>query len=175
MDVETPAVPSPAAPEQGARLARRGPVRSPRDLVAGAILVALAAFALATGAPLEGGTLRAMGPGMLPRAVAAAVGVAGLLLVGFSFARFGLRLGRWPIRGPIFVTLAVVAFALTIRSVGLVLAGPLVVVVSGAASSDVRWKELVAFAVVMTAFCVVLFRSILGLPIPILSVGGFTW
>ena len=77
--------------------------------------------------------------------------------------------------GPIFVSLSVVAFALTIRSVGLVLAGPLVVVVSGAASSDVRWKELVAFAVVMTAFCVVLFRSILGLPIPILSVGGFTW
>lgn len=173
MDVETPAVPSPSPPAR-APLARKGPIRSPRDLLAGASLVALAAFALATGSRLDGGTLRAMGPGMLPRAVAAAVGVAGLLLVAFSFARPGLRLGRWPVRGPIFVSLAVIAFALTIRSVGLVLAGPLVVIVSGAASSDVRPKELVVFAVVMTTFCVVLFRYVLGLPIPILSVGSFT-
>jgi putative tricarboxylic transport membrane protein len=172
VDVDAPAVPTPApAPSTPAA---RGPIRSPRDLLAGASLVALAAFALATGARLDGGTLRLMGPGMLPRAVAAAVGAAGLLLVAYSLLRRGPRLGRWPLRAPLFVTLAVIAFALTIRSVGLVLAGPLVVLVSGAASSDVRPKELLVFAVAMTALCVVLFRYVLGLPIPILSIGGFT-
>ncbi|HEY6002050.1 MAG TPA: tripartite tricarboxylate transporter TctB family protein [Anaeromyxobacter sp.] len=168
MDVETRAAPSHApAP-------RRGAVRSPRDLLAGASLVVLSLLALASGSRLEGGTLRAMGPGMLPRAMAWAIGAGGLLLVVFSFLRRGPPLGRWPVRGPVFITLSVVAFALTIRSVGLVLAGPLVVLVSGAAASDVRPKELLVFALLMTAACVGLFRYVLGLPIPILTLPGFT-
>jgi putative tricarboxylic transport membrane protein len=172
--VATDAPPTAAHAPAPRQAAARGRVRSPRDLLAGACLVALALFALLGGARLEGGTLRAMGPGMLPRAVASAIGVAGLLLVGFAFLRRGPPLGRWPVRGPLFITLAVVAFALTIRSVGLVVAGPLVVLVSGAAASDVRPRELVVFAVVMTALCVGLFRYVLGLPIPILSIPGFT-
>ncbi len=165
LDVDAPAAPPPARP-------RRGRVRSPRDLLAGATLVALAAFALWSGARLEGGTLRAMGPAMLPRAVAAATGVCGLLLVLFSFLRVGGALGRWPLRGPLFVCLAVIAFSLTIRSVGLALAGPLVVIVGGAASPESRPKELVVFAIVMTALCIALFRYVLSLPIPVLYIPG---
>lgn len=171
MDADAPAGPSPApAPSDPKPASRR--VRSPRDLLAGASLVALAVFALSAGARLEGGTLRAMGPAMLPRAVDVAIGIAGLLLVAFSFFRSGPPLGRWPLRGPIFVSLAVVAFSLTIRSVGLVLAGPLVVIVAGAGTAEVRPRELVIFAIVMTALCVGLFRYVLGLPIPILIVPG---
>ncbi len=174
MDVDAPSAVSVAPSGRGGGTGRRGRVRSPRDLLGGAALVALAAFALTSGAGLEGGSLRAMGPAMVPRAVAAAIGIAGLALVAFSFLRSGPSLGRWPIRGPLFVSLAVVAFSLTIRSVGLVLAGPLVVIVGGAGSAEVRPKELVVFALVITAACVGLFRYLLGLPIPILTVGGFT-
>jgi putative tricarboxylic transport membrane protein len=175
VDIDAPATPPAPAPSPAPRqAAARGRVRSPRDLVAGASLVALAILALLGSARLEGGTLRAMGPGMLPRAMAAAIGVGGLLLVLLSLLRRGPPLGRWPIRGPILITLSVVAFALTIRTVGLALAGPLVVLVSGAAAQDVRPRELVVFAVVMTALCVGLFRYVLGLPIPILSIFGFT-
>jgi putative tricarboxylic transport membrane protein len=147
-------------------------VRSPRDLLGGLCLVALALFALATGARLEGGTLRAMGPGMLPRAVAVLILVSGIALAAFSFLREGGALGRWPLRGPFFVSVAVLAFSLTIRSVGLALAGPLVVIVGGLASAETRPKELVVFAVVMTVLCIVLFRYVLGLPVPVLRVGG---
>ncbi len=150
----------------------RGLVRSPRDLLAGALLVALAALALRTTARLDAGTLRALGPGMLPRAVAAGVGAVGLAIVALSFVRRGPPLGRWPLRGPLFVSLGVVAFALTIRTVGLAVAGPLVVLVSGAASADTRPRELVVFALAMTALCVGLFRYALGLPIPVLVVPG---
>ena len=149
-----------------------GRIRSPRDFVAGLSLVALALFALWAGAPLDAGTRRAMGPGMLPRYVALGVGAVGLLLVVASLVKSGGRLGRWPLRGPFFVSLAVVAFALTIRTVGLALAGPLVVIVSGAASAESRPKELVIFAIVMTAFCIGLFKYALGLPIPVLLLPG---
>ncbi len=174
MDVGSPTASPPAPPSPDPHPGpRRRRIRSPQDLLAGASLLALAALALWKGARLEGGSLRAMGPGMLPRAVAWTIGFAGALLVALSLLRRGASLGRWPIRGPLFVSLAVVAFALTIRSVGLALAGPLVVVVGGAAAADVRPGELVVFALVMTALCVVLFRYVLGLPIPILSIPGF--
>lgn len=151
---------------------RRGPIRSPRDFLAGASLVALAAFALWAGAPLDAGTLRVLGPGMLPRAVAACVGVAGLAIVAFSLVKGDAPLGRWPLRGPVFVSLAVLAFALTIRTAGLAVAGPLVVIVGGAASAESRPRELVVFALVMTALCIGLFRYALSLPIPVLIVPG---
>ncbi len=151
---------------------RRRWIRSPRDLLAGTTLVAISAFALLTTAKLDEGTLRALGPGMLPRAVAAAVGAVGLAIVAISLLRPGPRLGRWPLRGPLFVSLGVVAFALTIRTVGLAVAGPLVVVVSGFASAETRPRELVVFAIAMTAFCIGLFRYALSLPIPVLVIPG---
>jgi putative tricarboxylic transport membrane protein len=154
--------------------AARGRVRSPRDLLAGASLLALALFALWATAPLDAGTRRAMGPGMLPRVVAIAIGAVGLGLAAASFLKRGEELGRWPLRGPFFISLAVLAFALTIRTVGLALAGPLVVIVSGAATSDSRPKELVVFALVMTALCVGLFKYALGLPIPVLRLGDLS-
>jgi len=148
-------------------------IRSPRDFLAGLSLVALAAFALTTTAGLDAGALRGLGPGMLPRSVATGVGAVGLAVVALSLLRRGPPIGRWPLRGPLFVSLGVVAFALTIRTLGLAVAGPLVVVVSGFASAETRPKELVVFALVMTAFCVGLFRYALSLPIPVLVIPGF--
>lgn len=151
---------------------RRGIVRAPQDFAAGASLVALSLFALWATADLDVGRLRAMGPGMLPRTVAGLVGIAGLVLTVISCLRAGEGLGRWPLRGPFFVCLAVIGFALTIRTVGLVVSGPLVAIVSSAASPDTRVREILVFAVVITAFCVALFRYALHLPIPILILPG---
>jgi putative tricarboxylic transport membrane protein len=158
-------------PEESA-VPRRGFLRSPRELLAGVSLVLVAGFALATTAGLDAGTLRGLGPGMLPRTVALALGAVGMALVALALLKPGPPLGRWPLRGPVFVSLAVVAFALTIRSAGLAVAGPLVIVVSGAASPESRPRELVVFALVMTALCVGLFRYALGLPIPVLVIPG---
>jgi putative tricarboxylic transport membrane protein len=153
--------------------ARRGIVRAPRDLLAGALLLALAALALWASGPLDPGTLRSVGPGLVPRATAVGVGAAGLVLAVLSLTKAGEGLGRWPLRGPVFVTLALIGFALTIRTVGLAVAGPVVVVVSGAASEESRPRELAIFAIAMTAFCVGLFRYALALPIPVLRLPGF--
>ena len=151
---------------------RRRRIRAPQDLAAGLSLLAMAGLALWAGADLDAGRLRAMGPGMMPRAVAVLVGLTGLLLVAFAFLRAGEPLHRWAWRGPLFLTLGVVGFALTIRPVGLALAGPLVAMVGGAASPESRPKELLAFSVAITAFCILLFRVLLRLPIPVLNLPG---
>ncbi len=153
--------------------ARRGArVRAPQDLVAGASLIALALFALWASRDLGGGRLGTPGPGLLPRAVAALVGLAGAGLVAASFVRRGEVLARWSLRGPLFVTLGVVGFALTIRTPGLAVAGPLVALVGGAASPETRFRELLVFALAITAVCIGLFRYLLHLPIPILVLPG---
>jgi putative tricarboxylic transport membrane protein len=109
---------------------------------------------------------------MLPRVIALLVALAGVVLIAVSFARTGDPLGRLSLRAPLFITLGVVAFALTIRSPGLAVAGPLVALIGGAASPETRYKELAVFAVAITAVCVVLFRYLLHLPIPILFIPG---
>ena len=46
------------------------------------------------------------------------------------------------------------------------------VMVSGAASPETRWRELAIFAVAITVGCVLLFRVLLRLPVPILVIPG---
>ena len=151
---------------------RRGPIRGPQNFVAGLALVALALFAIYLVRDLPQGTLRAMGPAMLPRWLAIGVGLCGAALAVFGVIRDGDGLERWTFRGPIFVAIGIVAFALTIRVFGLVAAGPLALIIGGFASDETRPKELILFAVLMTAFCVGLFRYLLNQPMPILIIPG---
>jgi hypothetical protein len=145
-------------------------IRAPQNFVAGLALLAVAAIALLATADLESVRFYAVGSALLPRGVGTLLGVLGAVFVAGSFFRDGEPLGRWPLRGPLFIFLSVAAFAISIRTVGLALAGPLVAMISGAASPDTRPKELLLFAVVVTALSVALFRYILNLPIPILII-----
>jgi len=111
--------------------------------------------------------LGGMGPGMLPKSLAVLFGVLGALLVLGSVFEAGPPLERWSIRGPVFVALAIVAFGLTVRPLGLVVAGPVAIVIAAPASEEVRWVETIVVGVLMTAICVGLFKFALGLPIPL--------
>jgi putative tricarboxylic transport membrane protein len=142
-------------------------IRNPQDAAAGLFLVVLAAVAIWQSADLSVGTLRQLGPGMLPRTLAYAVGFCGLALLIGAFLRPGAGLERWSLRGPLFVLGAVIAFGLTIRPLGLAVAGPLVIVIGGFASHESRIVESVIFGAVMTAFCLFLFKVVLTLPIPV--------
>jgi hypothetical protein len=147
-------------------------IRNPQDALAGLTLVAVAVFALWATGPLSQGRLGAMGPGMMPRATAVLVGLAGLAVAIGALFTDGRRLERWSLRGPFFVCLALVAFAMTIRSMGLVVAGPLVAVISSAASPDTRVKEILIFGIGVTIFSIALFKYVLNLPIPVLVIPG---
>lgn len=147
-------------------------VRNFQDLLAGLVLVAVAVFALWASGNLSQGRLGALGPGMMPRATAVLVGVIGAFIALSAFFSPGPRLSRWSLRGPFFVCLALVAFAITIRWVGLMVAGPLVAIISGAASPETRIKEIIIFGVAVTIFSIALFKYVLNLPIPVLVIPG---
>lgn len=156
---------------------RHGPVRAPQSLAGGIFLIALAALALWLTRDLSRGTLSAMGPGMLPDWLAIGVGLCGVALVVLSFVKDGEALERWGLRGPLLVIAGILAFAVTIRpfslgglsipGLGLVVAGPLAIIIGGFASPDARLRELVILSLSLTPFCMFLFGDLLNLPIPI--------
>jgi putative tricarboxylic transport membrane protein len=150
--------------------------RDSRDLSAAACLLGIAAVATWQGSGLELGTLRQMGPGMLPRVLAVLVGACGGAIGVRSLLApqqkpapaSGAARGIWPaLRAPVYLMLAATAFGLSVRPLGLVIAAPLAIFVSTLASPETRRLESLWFAFGMTAFCVVLFRRMLGLSIPV--------
>jgi hypothetical protein len=149
---------------------RRRAIRSSQNFMAGLTLLGVAAIALFASADLGEGRFYAVGPALLPRAVATLLALIGAGLVAGGLMKEGDALTRWSLRGPLFLFIAVVAFALSIRTVGLAVAGPTVALISGAASPETRPRELLLFALLVTALSIGLFRYILHLPIPVLII-----
>ena len=64
----------------------------------------------------------------------------------------------------VFIIGSILAFAACIRPLGLVIASFATMVICAAAAEDVKWRETLIVAVVVTAFCSVLFPYGLNLP-----------
>jgi putative tricarboxylic transport membrane protein len=138
-----------------------------QDFVGGMAIIAAAAFAFWLARDLPAGSGGGMGPGTLPKGLAVLLGLLGLALAASSWFEKGERLARWSVRGPLLILGAVVVFGLAVRPLGLVVAGPLAIVIGAFASDEVRWKETLLFGAAMTLFCIGLFKFALGLPIPL--------
>jgi hypothetical protein len=164
-----------------------GFVKSPLDFAGGVFLLVLAALGFAGGFNLPTGTLSGIGSGLLPKSLAVLVAVFGAALVVQALLFEGERLERWHMRGPVFVLGAVLLFALIIRgstlnfggvfgipvlttvkvpALGLIVAGPIAIVVSAFADKSTRPGEIAVFAVAITLLCSILFKELLNLPIP---------
>jgi putative tricarboxylic transport membrane protein len=145
--------------------ASRSPIK--QDFGAGLFLIAIGLFALWQGWKLPLGTLRSMGAGMLPFSLAVMLCLGGVALIITSLVQKGEALEAWSIRGLIFIVGGVVVFAFTIQSLGLVFAGPLSMIIGSMASDEFDWKEAVIFSIILTGACALLFKTALGLPIPV--------
>lgn len=145
----------------------RGWIRSPQDFWGGVVLMALALFAFWAGSDLPGQRGFAFGPGTAPRIFAGLLLILGAAVTLIGLITDGPRLDRYAVRGPVLVTVAILAFAAMVRPAGLVLSAFATFVIAGMASKETRWVENIIAAVVLTAFCVLLFVKVLQLPFQI--------
>jgi Tripartite tricarboxylate transporter TctB family len=137
----------------------------------GVVLMAVAGLAIIGSRNLETGSLAEIGPGLFPRALAAFLMFTSALLLWRGWQPRTVPDSRFltgrSLRAVVAILGAVLVFGLTIRGLGLLLATPIAILVSGFAGSDTRWVELSIFAVALTVFCSGLFRFALSLPIPL--------
>ena len=137
------------------------------DLAFAAFLVALGALAFALASDLTVGTAAAMGPGYVPR------GLAGIIMIyGVGLGLRAAFTGRqaFPViawRPLLLISAAVALFAVLLPVVGLALTSLAVVICSGLAAYDVRLRENALLAVALSIFAVLLFVTVLGLPIQV--------
>jgi putative tricarboxylic transport membrane protein len=143
-------------------------VRGPQDFVGGLALMAIAGFALWASSDLQGMHGFSFGAGTAPRmfgflllALGAGVAVTGILSDGPAHATYA-----W--RGPLFVTLAILSFALTIRPMGMIFSAMASFMIAALGTPETRWKETTIVAICLTAFCSLLFPYALGLPLQLL-------
>jgi putative tricarboxylic transport membrane protein len=140
------------------------PVKGPQDYYGGVALMALALFAFWASSDLPGMRGFQFGPGTAPRlfcGLMLALG-AGVTLTGLFFDGPGLQRYHW--RGPVFVSIAILAFAVAIRPLGLVISAFARFMISALGSDEQRWTQTLIVGIAITAFCCVLFPYGLGLP-----------
>jgi putative tricarboxylic transport membrane protein len=143
-------------------------VRGPQDFIGGLALMGIALFALWASSDLQGMRGFSFGAGTAPRmfgflllGLGAAVALVGIFTEGAHLAKY-----HW--RGPLFVSLAILSFAFTIRPMGMIFAAMTSFVIAACGTAETRWTEMLIVGACLTTFCALLFPYALGLPLQLL-------
>ena len=139
-------------------------IRGPQDFVGGIALMAIALFALWASSDLQGMHGFSFGAGTAPRMFAGLLLILGAAVTLMGILTDGEHITVYAWRGPLFVSLAIVSFAITIRPLGLVISAFLTFIVSALGTQETKWKETIIVGIALTAFCSFLFPYGLGLP-----------
>ena len=143
-------------------------VRNPQDFVGGIAMMAIAVFALWASSDLQGMRGFSFGAGTAPRMFAGLLLGLGAAITIVGVVTEGQHLAKYHLRGPLFVTLAILSFALTIRPMGMIFAAMTSFLIAACGSPETRWVETVIVGACLTAFCALLFPYALGLPLQLL-------
>src|SRR6202022_2694090 len=142
-------------------------VRGPQDFVGGIALMAIALFALWASSDLQGMHGFSFGAGTAPRMFAVLLLALGAAITVVGIVTEGAHLAVYAWRGPLFVSLSIVSFAITIRPLGLVVSAFLSFIISALGTPETRWKETIIVGICLTVGCALLFPYVLGLPMPL--------
>ena len=144
-------------------------IRSTKDFCAGLLYIFFGSIAIIVARDYGMGTAVKMGPAYFPSILGGLLAGIGLISVVRSFIAPGTPIGAFALKGLILVTASVVFFGFIARGAGLVVALPLLVLMSASASERFRWRTAFIMAAVLTVFCGVVFVEGLGIPLPIIG------
>lgn len=153
------------APGRAANKSTPGLIKGPQDFYGGLVLMGVALFALWASSDLQGMRGFSFGPGTAPRMFAVLLLALGAAIALMGFLVEGPPLQRYGIRGPFFVTLAILSFAATIRPLGLIISAFASFIIAAMGSEETEWKQTIIVGICLTAGCALLFPYALGLPL----------
>ena len=146
-------------------------IHNRQDFLAALMFLAFGIFFLYFAQDYGLGTARRMGPGYFPSLLSALLIVLGLIILGLSLwsgnpQEEEIEKTDW--RGLVLVLGSVLVFAQLLPVAGFLIAGPILVLLAGLGSHEMSWKERVGLTVVLTSFCILVFRFGLEMQFPIL-------
>jgi hypothetical protein len=144
-------------------------IRSTRDLWSGLIYIFVGSSAVLIARDYGMGTALKMGAAYFPSLLGALLILIGTISVVRSFLIQGTPIGAFAFKGLAFIIGSVVVFGVTVRGAGLVVALPLLVIISALGSTRFRWSPTVTMAAGLTIFCVLVFIHGLGVPLPVIG------
>jgi putative tricarboxylic transport membrane protein len=147
---------------------QRGFIKGPQDFFGGLALVGIALFALWASSDLAGMRGFSFGPGTAPRMFGVLLAILGAGVAITGLISEGEPLQRYGVRGPLFVTAAIVFFSLAIRPCGLIISAFLAFIIASIGSDETKLKETIIVGALLTAGCALLFPYALGLPLELL-------
>jgi hypothetical protein len=141
-------------------------VKSPQDLGAGLVFVAIGVAGLYFGRELAFGSSARMGPGYFPTLLSALIIAIGLI-VGFKGVTVeGPPIEPVPLRPITFIIAAILIFGFLIDSVGLALTAIVLTVFAAYARREVNLTETILLGVGLALFTVIVFVYVLGQALP---------
>jgi hypothetical protein len=143
--------------------------RNAKDFWTGFIYLFVGSGALIISRDYDMGTAVKMGPAYFPTLLSVLLMVIGIISVLRSFFKSGSPIGAVAWKGLVLIVASTLLFGVIVRGAGLLLALPLLVIVSASASARFSWKTSLAEAAGITVFCIVIFLKGLGVPLPILG------
>jgi hypothetical protein len=138
--------------------------RRSQDFWAGLLFMGFGVVTLVMAWPYPSGNAARMGPGYFPRILGIALMGLGSLLSLRGCRSTGEALPGWRWRPTIIVLLSVAIFALTAKTLGLVIASLALVFLSSVAHEEFRWKEALISSAIQAVSVVVVFVYGLGVP-----------
>lgn len=139
-----------------------------REVCAGLFLMIIAGTGFYAALPLDAGSMSGVGSGLVPKAVSILLALFGVFLIFLGLTRVDDRMEALSLRGCLFIVGAIATFAVTVRPFGLLVAGPFAMIISSLSDPDTKPVEIIMFTFFITACCVVLFKVLLHLPIPLM-------
>ena len=144
-------------------------IRNPKDFWTAIIYIAIGSIFLVISRDYPMGSTLKMGPAYFPTILSSLLIIIGVISLVRSFIQQGTPIGSFTFRGLLLVTAATILFGLIVRGAGLIIALPVLVIISAYASIKFRWVEALALAAGLTLFCILIFLKGLGVPLPIVG------
>jgi hypothetical protein len=140
-----------------------------KDFLSGVLFMIIGLGTTIVSSNYKIGTAMRIGPGTFPIMLGVVVALIGLAIAvrAIRNPQSSETIASWELRPLLFVVLAIVAFSLTIGTLGLIPAVIAVVVVGHFASGEASFRELICMAVVLCAITTGIFIYGLNLPIPL--------
>lgn len=144
-------------------------IRGAKDFWSGLIYIGLGTAAIVIARDYSMGTAVKMGPAYFPTLLGSLLVLIGIISVIRSFVVTGTPIGAFAFKGLAFVIGSTLLFGALVRGAGLIVALPLLVIVSAYASVSFRWPRTLIMAAGLAAFCALVFVKGLGIPLPLIG------